>query len=113
MKNLNINIIFPNHHFVGQITLNNESFENGLIIAFPAINERPDEEKILMAIITDCYEKNDLISDDKFGEIWLDKWHFNSVWPISVNFGFLEHTSDITFSPEVTWKYKKIDIRGP
>lgn len=58
-----------------------------------------------MAILADCYEKNELTADDELGEIWLKKWHFKGVRPASINFGFPEHTSDITFSPEITWKY--------
>lgn len=127
----NINIQFPNHHFIGQVTLITESFENGLITTFPAINECEERSQSLMNIFAEFYqfgadyfEKGKVSGDDvaaklrmQLGEIWLGNrakshfgWHFIGVWPHSINFGELCFSSDPTVDIEVTWKYKKIEL---
>lgn len=132
MSLYNINIQFPNHYFVGQITLTSESFENGLVTTFSSVNEWGDEKtKSLFGIFAEFYqfgadyfEKGKLSGDDvaaklrmHLGEIWLGNraksnfnYHFMGVWPHSVNFGELCYSSDPTIDLEVTWKYKTIEL---
>jgi len=126
---MNIIIQFPNHHHIGQITLNSESFENGLITTFPSINEWDDNKtQSLFGIFVDFFkfgadyfEKGKVNGEDvaakikhQLGEIWLDdRWHFSGVWPHSVNFGEMCYSSDPTVDLEVTWRFQKFELLNP
>lgn len=134
--NYNISIQFPNHYFIGQTKVNEESLENGndLITTFH-IDDTTDPNmeiiKPIMGLLAQFYDfgakyfANGKVSGEdvaaklthQLGEIYLgntDKstysYHYTGVWPHSVNFGELCYSSDPSFDLEITWKYKKCEL---
>ena len=118
----NITIQFPNHYWLGHCILNSKSFDNGLITTFPNFDGNNKKDYELMMVFAEFYqfgadyfENGKLSGDDvaaklrnHLGQIWLDQWHFESVWPHSVNFGELCYSSDPTINLEITWKFKSV-----
>lgn len=136
MSIYNILVQFPNHHFIGTVTLDDNwesSAKRELITTFTydGSKEICHENKELLAIFAEFFdfgakyfEKGELNGEDvaaklrlQLGELYLGNraksnysYHFTGVWPHSINFGDLCYSSDPTVHLEVTWKYKTCEI---
>lgn len=92
-----------------------EATSHSLTMMFRVRHDRNDTDG-LFAIIAHVYNFNSSVKDFQAGEGRLIEpvtgraWHLSHLWPTSVNFGYLDYSSDPNFDMEITWRFAEMTL---